>query len=157
MGTLRLPRGTTTTLNGRVGSEGELAFDTTTNRARTYSGGAGGEVLAYQSDFTPEAWNAITMQNGWVDFGLGYQTPRYIKNPAGAVYIEGMVKGGSIAVGTVLFNLPVGYRPANTCRVAALDNVGPVGLNLEPNGNVTCQSLSDNQWLSISLTFQASQ
>ncbi|OPA80228.1 hypothetical protein BVG16_05650 [Paenibacillus selenitireducens] len=58
-----------------------------------------------------------TLLNGWVPYAAtagddqSYDTARYYKDGTGRVYISGIIKGGAITNDTILFVLPVGYRP----------------------------------------------
>jgi len=57
----------------------------------------------------PSVWTAVTYQNGWTDFDSA-RTVRY-RMLGDMVQIQGLMKGGTAAVGTPAFVLPVGYRP----------------------------------------------
>lgn len=48
--------------------------------------------------------------NSWANFGATWQGARFWKDPMGLVHLEGLVAGGATA--TVIFTLPVGYRPS---------------------------------------------
>ena len=50
-------------------------------------------------------------QNSWSDYGSPWGSPRFRKGPDGIVHMDGLVKGGT--AGSVMFTLPVGYRPSN--------------------------------------------
>lgn len=91
-------------------------------------------------------------QNGWSNFGSGFHGVAFYKNKQGMVFIRGFCKGGSAGAGTVLFNMPAGYRPtaavAFTCMCA-----GEVvqRVHVESNGNVTLGSTCPNVgWLNLS-------
>lgn len=64
----------------------------------------------------PDAWRAIgaagqpAFLNSWTNYGSGYTTARFRRDPHGRVYLAGLVKGGSA---TSVFTLPVGYRPSS--------------------------------------------
>lgn len=90
---------------------------------------------------TPPAYIAPTLLNGWKNHG---DTPQwkqsvagYRKHDDGTVELTGLVDG--TATGTNIFNLPVGYRPANqkaipVCCSANGDAIA--FLKIQPNGNV---------------------
>jgi hypothetical protein len=60
---------------------------------------------------TPDTnWVAVTFTNSWVNYGSGYDTCGYYKDALGFVHLKGLVKSGSL--GTSVFTLPAGYRPA---------------------------------------------
>jgi len=101
-------------------------------------------------------WSNASLRNGWGNFGSGYQRARYKRTLDGTVFIEGLIRGGAIAPGAVLFTLPPGYRPNATLRIVQVDAKGPMGFNIESNGKVTAQSFNTNIWASITCSFQAS-
>jgi hypothetical protein len=49
--------------------------------------------------------------NGWGNYGNGYQTAQYMKDPLGYVHIRGSIKPGTNKA--VAFILPAGYRPSS--------------------------------------------
>lgn len=55
------------------------------------------------------ATNEITFAGTWVAYGAGYEDPGYYKDPFARVHLLGQAKSGTS--GTVIFNLPSGYRP----------------------------------------------
>lgn len=61
---------------------------------------------------TQQTWQAPTLLNSWANYGSGYNDVGYYKDSLGRVHFKGLIKNGTTAAGTVLFNLPVGYRPA---------------------------------------------
>ena len=85
---------------------------------------------------------APTLQNNWVDFGYTYATAGYMKDTSGYVHLKGSIKGGDFTEGTVIFNLPEGYRPEedmvftlNTRDVAG-DAFFASAIVIRTNGNV---------------------
>lgn len=59
----------------------------------------------------------------WVNFGASY-IPAGFYRSGGRVYLSGLVKSG--VVGTALFTLPVGYRPAPYGVVSGVDLILPI-------------------------------
>jgi hypothetical protein len=57
---------------------------------------------------------ALTMAASWVAFDGSY-TLRAIKDVAGNVRLQGLIKNGTTTTGTVICTLPVGYRPSQNC------------------------------------------
>lgn len=95
---------------------------------------------------TIETWHAATLQNSWTNFGGGWVTAQYrrIASPAKTVEVIGLVTGGTSTAGTVLLNLPTGYRPTNNQRNPAYGFGGTMNIVTEspaldtlPNGNIT--------------------
>jgi hypothetical protein len=114
-------------------------------------------------------WRAPTLLNGWIDYDAGWHPAEY-KRDNGIVYIQGLVKAGTIA--TTIFTLPAGYRPAPISNglifsgiVSATTSGGastgtahthniPVPstrIDVLANGNVTLlNSLASNSYVSLS-------
>lgn len=57
----------------------------------------------------PPAWITPTLTNGWTNYGSGYATCQYRKDPSGFVEVKGLMTDGT--AGSQIFLLPVGYRP----------------------------------------------
>jgi hypothetical protein len=60
----------------------------------------------------------------WGNYGGGWSTAAYAKDPFGIVHLKGLVKCvgaiSCVAPDTTLFNLPVGYRPAEYSTFATI-------------------------------------
>lgn len=81
-------------------------------------------------------------QNSWSNFAAGFQVARFRLCGGGTqVEVQGMVKTGTL--GTAVFTLPAGYRPALQIRFAQnlfLSTSGepdPSRIDVLANGNVT--------------------
>jgi hypothetical protein len=101
------------------------------------------------------------LQNGWVNTG-GYTSAAYYKDKEGRVHIKGTINGGTIATNTVIFTLPVGFRPQggesmfiyvpNSIGAPALGAIQIDGIT----GQVTCYSVSGNVVMSLDgISFRA--
>ena len=53
----------------------------------------------------------VTYQNGWTDYDPAFGSVQYYKDKQKRVYLSGMAERGSFAGTSVVFTLPVGYRP----------------------------------------------
>ncbi|NCT37388.1 hypothetical protein GTW56_14185 [Bacillus sp. EB93] len=73
------------------------------------------------------------LQNNWVAFGSGYGSPRVIKN-GNIVHIEGIIKGGTSTAGTLVFNLPVGFRPYARQITVVATQAGSATVDINTNG-----------------------
>jgi hypothetical protein len=95
-------------------------------------------------------WTAPTLANGWSDFGGGWQTSRFTKLVTGQVVVEGLITGGTTTVGTRLFTLPVGYRPASD-RIFGVIAGGAAlcRVDVHADGTVTLGSAPSNTYLSL--------
>lgn len=93
----------------------------------------------YAGDDT--GWISASLQNGWVNFGGAYSIAEY-RRLNGIVYVQGLIKSGTINPGTVLFNLPVGFRPRAYFISPAWGNGGGSAIEVAPNGNVVVGDIS---------------
>jgi hypothetical protein len=57
-----------------------------------------------------ETWHAVAFANLWANFA-GHQAVRYRKSPENRVWLDGDAAPGTWINGTIVFTLPVGYRP----------------------------------------------
>jgi hypothetical protein len=101
-------------LSGRTATEERSGVVELATAAETQAGTDGTRAIhpaGMKTAMTPEAWITPTLTNGWVNFGAPRENLSFRKTVTGDVVIRGSVKNG--ATGTVVFTLPVGYRPAN--------------------------------------------
>lgn len=81
-------------------------------------------------------WQDMVLQNGWVA-RAGFQGPRYRFAPGGKVEFGGTINGGTTTSGTLLFTLPVEYRPDFDAGAPLILNSGEVaGISAKANGRV---------------------
>lgn len=60
-----------------------------------------------------QSWIAPSMLNGWTNYNTStWDVTGYMKDSLGFVHIRGFLKGGTTNAGTIVFQLPAGYRPA---------------------------------------------
>lgn len=105
-------------------------------------------------------WNNVSYVNTYSDWGNGFAPTSYVRNGS-MVRLRGIVKTNSFGVGNAMFGLPSGYRPANSkfficLGYSSVYGYGLVGVQVDPNGNVTQQSALWNgnttasaQWCSL--------
>lgn len=105
-------------------------------------------ALDLKANKSQESWTAATLQNGWSNFGSGYQAARFFKDELGVVHLEGLVAGGSL--GAAVFTLPAGYRPSAhlILPVANANYYGEVTIN--SSGQVVSWGGGNSNWLSLS-------
>lgn len=105
-------------------------------------------------------WIIPAFQGTWGNYG-GTQVPARYRKKAGIVHVQGLVNGSNI--GTVIFNLPVGYRPAYNTINASVANNAFARVDYEPNGNVSYISGANTApagggtFLSLNFSFPAEQ
>ena len=100
---------------------------------------------------TQPAWVAATLQSNWVQNISGnYDLTGYMKDTLGYVHIRGSISGGTTTNGTVIFQLPAGYRPLAIHRYVVLGNSNtPSVIYIDASGNVTIQLSNGILWLEI--------
>jgi hypothetical protein len=54
---------------------------------------------------------------GWVEYDSGNYKPRAVKDESGVVHLQGIIKDGTPAQGTVVIQLPVGFRPIHNNHI----------------------------------------
>ena len=99
---------------------------------------------------TPEAWTAVTFQNGWANAGDPLQAAQYRLEPGGIVRIRGSVVDSTS--GTI-FTLPAGYvPPANLLFAVDTSGDAAISLNVQSTGAVTV-NVSGTARVSLNVAF----
>lgn len=106
----------------------------------------------------PLVWNNLTLQNAWVNFNAAtHASAQYAKDEHDIVRLRGMIKSGVAVAGTVLSNVPVGFRPPKTVTFAAMGESGggsAEAVEVLANGDVVLQTAASSVYLSLSgITF----
>lgn len=100
-------------------------------------------------------WIAPSLQNSWVNYGGIHPNAGYrLKN--GVVYIQGVIKSGTTTIGTVLFNIPAGYRPATDLIFSNNESDSFASISAQSNGDVIIRA-GGNSYLSLQCSFIAEQ
>jgi hypothetical protein len=95
---------------------------------------------------------APAFAGAWVNSGGADMTVRFMRKN-GRTYIDGLAKTG--AIGTAVFTLPPGFRPAaNTQRASMASGNVVARLSIAAAGTVTVVSGS-NVWVSLACDFEA--
>lgn len=119
-----------------------IADGTTKQYLRTDGSGS----LVWESLGNQQAWQSVTFSGTWVNYA-GYATCQYYKDNEGVVHVKGVASSGATAT-SVIFTLPVGYRPTENRMFAGSGNdafttiiVGSDGTVKGSPGNTTFTSL----------------
>jgi lysophospholipase L1-like esterase len=107
-------------------------------------------MLVAKSGSMLPVWVVPTLQNGWTSFNISTHSQEgYYKDAAGVVHLKGLIKGGSTAASSVIFNLPAGHRPAKIlfCPICAYSLFGSI--QILPNGNVIVDNIPNNTYVSL--------
>ena len=105
-----------------------------------------------------DAETAPALQNSWVNYGAPFADAKYYKDKEGVVHLKGLIKSGSITANTVLFNLPVGYRPSTSGQlIFTVDNATGIGrVDVKANGDVVVVTAASNLFLNLTgISFRA--
>ena len=91
---------------------------------------------------TPIAF-APTLLNSWVNFGEGFAAAGYCKGPDNRVHLQGLIKSGTVADGTVIFTLLEGFRPKQQEIFIVFISGGGYGrVDVHDNGNVVAKNVN---------------
>lgn len=106
------------------------------------------EVL-FKQDMEQYSWQLLTLQNGW-QHHREYNNVQYSKSLDGVVYLRGVMTKGSASYGTVIAQLPVGFRPLHSTYVFAMnDEFSVASLCILTSGEIVVRKNVDNRWLSL--------
>jgi hypothetical protein len=114
-----------------------------------------------------EAWHVVgavgqpAFENGWVNYGGGYASAAFYKDSLGVVHLKGLVKSGT--VGTSIFQLPAGYRPAEALIFGSTSSAAHGEIGIEADCFFVCTAYQyvnaragNNTYLSLDgITFRA--
>lgn len=92
--------------------------------------------------------NEPAFANSWVNFAGGDAPARFYKDASGQIHLGGLVKNGT--VGSAIFTLPTGYRPAYTLRFPCLANGALATVIVTVDGEVYESAGGSNTWLDLS-------
>ena len=83
---------------------------------------------------------APTLLSGWVNYGDGFASAGYYKGPDNRVHLQGLIKSGAVADGTVIFTLPEGFRPLQKEIFIVFISGGGFGrVDVNDNGSVVAK------------------
>jgi hypothetical protein len=92
--------------------------------------------LATKASVVQSAWIPVTLSNNWVNFGGATAPASYRKNTVNETKLKGLIKLGTVTTGTLLFTLPVGYRPKEQLFFSVYSNLATGGITILPDGQV---------------------
>lgn len=102
------------------------------------------------------AWVATpALQNGWINFGAPYANAQYMIDPSGWVHLRGTIKSGTVTPVTLLFTLPVGFRPTNQIIFPTVSNDLFATIYIQANGLVSINGGASAVYLALDgITFR---
>jgi hypothetical protein len=103
-----------------------------------------------------DEWTPANLQAPWVNFGGGYVPAQYMMDTMGFVHIQGQVKSGT--VGSVIFNLPAGYRPKYNQQYPIMANNAFGLVSVNTNGDVKLDAATGTPFVTLNIpTFLGEQ
>lgn len=87
-------------------------------------------------------------QNGWTNYGGGFQAAGFWIDALGIVHLRGMIQSGT--VGSAAFTLPPGFRPVVQELFASMSNLNAGRVDVTSGGAVVPTSPSGNAWCTLS-------
>lgn len=94
------------------------------------------------------------LNSPWESVGGNYAIPSYYRDPYGRVWLKGRIAGG--ASGSVVFQLPLGYRPSEYAPLSSIANDALARLEIRPNGDVVFLAGTASTYLDLDgLNFKA--
>lgn len=100
-------------------------------------------------------WTALSLVDGWANYGTGYSAAAYMKRSDGLIMVKGLITAGTVgAVG--LAALPVGTQPSGQGLAVAISNLALGRKDRLPAGMYA--QVGSNTWFSLdSWAWQAEQ
>lgn len=108
-----------------------------------------GTLLVQRGARPTGAFLPADLQNSWVNYGENYAPAGYRMSPGSLIQLRGVIRSGTVGEDGVIFELPVGYRPAYRTQAAALSTYCASGrMEICPDGRVIALNV-ENEFLSI--------
>ena len=132
--TIKDSSGTNTAMT--IASSGNVAFS--------------GNVTFYSSDYD-SGWITATLLNSYTHYDTNQYGPVRYRKIGNIVNIQGITTQN--AANSVIFTLPVGYRPPNQLILAVHNANNFARLDIKQNGDVMPQTAPSSSWISCACTF----
>jgi hypothetical protein len=92
-------------------------------------------------------WTGVTFQNGWANYGDATFGTVQFRRVRGMVELKGMCTGGQ--AGTVIFNLPAGFRPRQANIIPAVSADVFASVIIYSDGNLIWRAGGSNAWIGL--------
>ncbi len=104
-------------------------------------------------------WINLGLQGGWQTYSSTFNSPQYTKGPDGLVTVKGLIRFGTTAAnGTLLAQLPPGYRPSEKLIFSSVANSHHARIDVASDGKITIEGGGDTVWMSLDqISFMAEQ
>lgn len=114
---------------------GETAGTVIINGNQNAINNLGAIGFAAGGSITQDTWNNAVLQNGWFTLG-SHQNLAYRLDKQGNLLLRGSISGGTHTSGTLIFTLPVGFRPASARTFPCTNDGGTCSLTVLTDGTV---------------------
>lgn len=109
-----------------------------------------GTLGASTVPLVPAPPTPAALQNGWTNLGGGFAPATYVKTPDNRVELSGVIGGGTVTAGTVLFTLPSGSAPAARLVFPVASGNGYAEIAVNPDGTVSARRGVSANYTSLS-------
>ena len=100
----------------------------------------------------------VSFKNGWTNLSGEYKEATCTKDDFGIVSLSGAITSGTVALGTTVLTLPMGYRPSKTLIFNQSNNGAIKRLDLRNDGSLNIGEVFNLGYLNLNgITFQAEQ
>lgn len=146
-------------INGKV--ETTMSRDGVVNQLKTgFRAGSSHPTQRFRTNVDGSTWStwsgepvAVTLSNGWTDYGGGVAPSSVLRNAEGEVTLHLEIKSGAVVAGTTVATLPAGMRPAATLFLATQGASLEIGrARISPDGTIKIESGS---WSTVLTTLDA--
>lgn len=119
---------------------------------------ANGRIQHRSKPIATNTWNkftgkpyALTLGNGWVDYGSNYNSAAATLTTDGTVVLTGAIKSGTTAPGDAMFSLPTGMTPKGISRHMVITSTTPsiAYIEIRQNGQCVVVSGVNNTFVSL--------
>lgn len=135
-------------------ASGKVAVSAVTSTEQGYLSGVTSAIqtqLNAKGDKSPTVtWIAPTLLNSWVNYNTtSFDAAGYYKDQFGYVHLRGMISTGTTTVGTVILNLPAGYRPFKNKYFTTVSNSAACTVAVVSSGDLQVAGSVSSLWLSL--------
>ena len=148
--------GTDMTARGKLQFVGATVTDDGANDRTLVTITGGGSAISLDAWKEVGAAGNAAFTSPWQNYGGAYETVAYRRDPFGRIHLKGMAKSGT--VGSSIFTLPAGFRPAKgeVFAVTASETDAEIAVYADGTVNVW-QGTAAGTWISLSgISFTAS-
>lgn len=100
-------------------------------------------------------WQNVIFNNGWADYGIGWQDVQFCKDNSGFIHLRGVMTAGAPGVA---FTLPVGFRPMyeSWCPLDTSGGISAIRISTNGDCAVELGSGATNSQVGLNITIPTS-